>query len=262
MSAPILIRFSSVLKYANPEIVRGDKPQSGATSLIFNGLQPLFFKGLEKSEIELVVSAAVQRQCQRGEILSTEGEAADQFFMLLSGRARYFTLTEDGRRVILRWILPSDIFGPMALMPDPDVYLVSTESVKDSEVLVWSRADIRRLVLRYPRLLENVLATASDYFRWYITAHLALISQSAPQRLARVLFHLAKDIGRPAENGVVLDVTNEELADAAHITRFSTSRLLSEWQRKGILTKRRGKLVLISPERLFADRPQQRVAAI
>jgi CRP-like cAMP-binding protein len=111
-------------------------------------------------------------------------------------------------------------------------------------------------------LLENVLATASDYLSWYITSHLALISHSAKQRLARVLFHLAKDIGQPVEEGIALDITNEELADAAHITRFSTSRLLSDWQRNGVLSKRRGKLVLTSSERLFARIPRQRVAAI
>lgn len=177
--------------------------------------------------------------------------------MLLSGRVRYFTLTEDGRRVILRWLLPGDVFGAMAILHDPDQYLVSTESVRDSELLVWNRADLRRLVIRYPRLLENVLAIAADYFRWYVTAHLALISHSAQQRLARVLVHLAKDSGHREENGIALDVTNEELADAAHITRFSTSRLLSEWQRKGFLTKGRGKLILVSPDRLFRFGLQQ-----
>jgi CRP/FNR family transcriptional regulator, nitrogen oxide reductase regulator len=49
-----------------------------------------------------------------------------------------------------------------------------------------------------------------------------------------------------------LDVTNEELADAANITRFSASRLLNEWERKGVLTKSRNKIVLHSSERLFA----------
>jgi CRP-like cAMP-binding protein len=107
-----------------------------------------------------------------------------------------------------------------------------------------------------------MLVTASDYLKWYITAHLALISHSAKQRLARVLFHLAKDIGQPVEDGIALDITNEELADAAHITRFSTSRLLSDWQRKGIVSKRRGKLVLTSSERLFARIPQQRAVTI
>ena len=206
-----------MLRCASSELgTRGDS-QPSTVSLIVDELQPSLFRGLEKSDIEFVVSAAVRRKCQRGAVLSTEGESATQLFMLLSGRARYFTLSEDGRRVILRWILPSEIFGAMSLMHDPDAYLVSTESVRDCEFLVWSRTDIRRITLRYPRLIENALTTASDYLKWYITAHLALTSQSASQRLARVLFHLTKDSGIPVEGGIGLDITNEELADALFI---------------------------------------------
>jgi CRP-like cAMP-binding protein len=245
-----------VLRCSNSEIDKGVEPQPSAALLIVNQLQPPFLEGLTKSEIELVVAAARQRKCSRGATVYREGEAADQFFMLLSGRARYFTLTEDGRRVIMRWILPNQVFGAMALRHEPGAYRLSAESARDSELLAWPRDDIRRLAVRYPRLLENLATLASEYLDWYVIAQLALISQSARQRLARVLSHLAKDIGRRQEDGTALDITNEELADAAHITRFSTCRLLSEWQRSGILMKRRGKLVLISSERLFACSPQ------
>ena len=47
---------------------------------------------------------------------------------------------------------------------------------------------------------------------------------------------------------------NEELADEANVNPFTVSRLLSDWQRKGILTKRRGKVLLRSPQRLFRER--------
>ena len=248
-----------MLKYTSSEYAAA-APHPSVLMPIVHELQPPLFKGLAKSEIDHIVGAAVSRKCQRGTILSMEGESAEQFFMLTSGRARYFTLTEDGRRVILRWIVPSEVFGAMAMMQDLETYLVSTELVRDGEVLMWSRGGIRHLVTRYPRLLDNIMTSMADYFRWYVAAHLALVSHSAPQRLARVVARLAKDIGRPTLDGVELDVTNEELADAAHITRFSTSRLLSRWQRNGTLIKRRGKLFLTSSDRLFSYKPRSQAA--
>jgi CRP-like cAMP-binding protein len=68
-----------------------------------------------------------------------------------------------------------------------------------------------------------------------------------------VLGNLANGMGERVTEGVALDVRNEELANEANITIFTTSRLLSEWQRKGILTKRRGKVVLRSPENLMSS---------
>ena len=44
---------------------------------------------------------------------------------------------------------------------------------------------------------------------------------------------------------------NEELASAANITTFTASRIMSEWQRDGLLIKERGKVLVPFPERLL-----------
>jgi CRP/FNR family transcriptional regulator, nitrogen oxide reductase regulator len=61
---------------------------------------------------------------------------------------------------------------------------------------------------------------------------------------------LAEGIGQKVPGGVELDIRNEELANDANISIFTASRLLSAWQREGILVKRRGKVLLRFPDRL------------
>jgi len=51
---------------------------------------------------------------------------------------------------------------------------------------------------------------------------------------------------------VTLDITNKELANAANITPFTASLLISEWQRNRALVKRRGKILLQSPDWLLS----------
>jgi CRP-like cAMP-binding protein len=91
----------------------------------------------------------------------------------------------------------------------------------------------------------------SDYLVWYLADHVALVRKRAGERLAQILIHLAGVIGQKVLGGVEFDVTNEELASAANITPFTTSRLLSEWQTNRAVVKRRGKILLRSPERLL-----------
>jgi CRP-like cAMP-binding protein len=141
--------------------------------------------------------------------------------------------------------------GGAALLANPSSYLASTETLRDSHVLVWDRSVIRELAARYPRLLENALITASDYLAWYVAAHVALTSHSARQRLGGVVNCLAELIGQKVPGGLEFDATNEELANAANITQFTASRLLSEWQRNRAVVKRRGKILLCSPEKLL-----------
>jgi CRP-like cAMP-binding protein len=100
-------------------------------------------------------------------------------------------------------------------------------------------------------LLENALLTASDYVAWQLTSHIGLACHTVRQRAAQVLMTLARTIGKETSSGVELQITNEELANAASITSFTASRLMSKWQRDRALVKRRGKVLLRSPERLF-----------
>jgi CRP-like cAMP-binding protein len=141
----------------------------------------------------------------------------------------------------------------MSLLKNPSLYLVSTEVLKDSLLLVWDRTTIQDLVARYPRLAVNALSTASEYLALCVATHVALTCHSARERLAEVLVNLTRGIGQDAPGSVELDVTNEELANAANITPFTASRILSEWQGNGALVKSRGRVLLRFPERLFLN---------
>ena len=213
-------------------------------------IHPRFFEGLAPSEIRAVTSAAKLRRYLRGSVIVNQETPADHFFLLTTGRARYFYWTRDGRKVILFWLPAGEIFGAAALLSRPSDYLVCTEAVKDSSVLVWDRSTIRTLVARYSQLTDNVLSTMQDYLIGYRAIHVSLACHAAPQRLAQVLVNLAEGIGRRVVGGIELDIRNEELANEANITTFTASRLLREWQHKGALRKRRGKLLLQSAEKL------------
>jgi CRP-like cAMP-binding protein len=213
--------------------------------------KPRFLQGLTTPELELVMAAATPRRFAANSIVINQGDPADHFFLLTKGFARHFTITEEGRKVLLVWFSAGAVFGGSALLSEPSSYLVSTEMVKDSCAYVWRRRVIRDLVARYPSLLENALSIASDYITWFHASHLALISCTARQRLGRVLMSLAQGIGHQVPGGIELDITNEQLANAANVTPFTASRLLSEWQRDGAVTKSRGRVVVRAPQRLF-----------
>lgn len=213
-------------------------------------IRPRFFERLTPSEITAVTSAAKQRRYLRGSVIINQATPADHFFLLTSGRARYFYWTRDGRKVILLWLPAGEVFGVAALLLQHSDYLVCTEAVKDSSVLVWDRSTMRILMARYPQLTDNVLNIMQDYLIAYRAIHVSLACHAAPQRLAQVLVSLAEGIGRSVTGGIELDIRNEELANEANITTFTTSRLLREWQHKGALRKRRGKLLLQSIEKL------------
>ena len=210
-----------------------------------------FLEGLTAANRDMVMAAASRRHLRANSVAAHQGDSANFMFLLFTGRARHFYLTPQGKKIVLFWLAPGQIFGAGALLPEPTQYLVGTEILKDSCVLVWHRSRIRALAARVPRLLDNALSVANDYLIWYLAAHTSLVSHSAEQRLAQVLTTLARGFGYKAPGGTCLDLTNEQLANAANVTIFTASRVLNEWQRKGVVVKTRCHLLLRFPEQLF-----------
>jgi CRP-like cAMP-binding protein len=210
-----------------------------------------FFDGLTLQDRKRILAAARPRRFAANSVITNQGHPADHLFLLTKGRARYFFDEPRGQHILLHWLAPGELIGGKTLLTKSASYLLSSETVRECSLLVWDRATIRDFVAQYPVLLENALSTASDYLAWYLAAHVALTCDSAEQRLAGVLSSLASVIGQNVTGGVELNVTNEELANAASVTPFTASRLLGAWQRHSLVKKSRGKILLRHPARLF-----------
>lgn len=218
---------------------------------VSQGLTSQFLDGLTSTARKMILAAARPRRYFANSVVTNQGHPADHLFLLTKGLVRYFTVTEGGKKLLFQWLGPGDLFGGQTVLSTASSYLASTETVQDSSTLVWDRPSIRSLIERYPCLLENVLLTASDYVAWHLMSQISLASHTVRQRVAHVLISLAHTIGQKTRDGVALQLTNEELASAANVTPFTVSRLFSQWQRERVLVRRRGKILLVSPERMF-----------
>lgn len=218
--------------------------------LLVGNTQSKFLQGLGLPDRKNILLAASYRHFSKRSVAAHQHDMANELFLLLKGSARYFFITPDGQEVYLFWLAAGDVFGLATLLAEPGEFLVSTEVDEDAHVLVWQRDTIRKLATRHIALLENSMAIANDYLTWYLATHLNLIRYNARERLAHVLQTLAQGIGRRLAKGVLLDITNEQLANTANITLFTVSRLMSEWRRLGVIEKSRGHVLLLDPEAL------------
>ena len=209
------------------------------------------FRSMEPKEIDVILAAARPYRFTAHTAITDQGDSSDHFLLMWKGRGRVFYVAPNGKKLILRWINPGEIFGVEALPHQPFRYLISSEAVHDSVVLAWDGPTILALGHRFPRLLENIICVGVEYFSRRIAAHAALVSESAEERLANLLLKLGPSLGEVVPDGIEIDVTNQELADSVQISLYTTSRIMSEWQRIGAIRKQRGKILLRSPKKLF-----------
>jgi CRP-like cAMP-binding protein len=212
-----------------------------------------FLAGIEQSTIHAILGAAEFRWIPATHAITTGGSPATHLLLLQSGRARYCHLTKKGDLVLLAQLVPGDVIGLMTLLKTPSAYMATAEAVSDCELLVWDRARIRTFLSRYPQLNENGLRIAFGYLQNYIERHVALVTETAVERLAKTLLKLGQQSGKIYPDGVEIRATNDELSALADISRFTASRALSDWVRTGTISKRRGRILLHAPEGLMID---------
>jgi CRP-like cAMP-binding protein len=222
---------------------------------MMKGLKPKLLEGLSSTEIDSILAAATWKRLAANSLITREGDAAERLFLILDGFARFYTMSPQGKKVIIMWIRPGELIGGAVFLSKPQEYVLSAEAARKSSALVWDRTVIRSLAMKSPRLIENVLMLTLDYIVQYRILYVTTSCQSASQRVAQVLGYLTRDIGQKVRGGVELYIRNEELAHEANVTIFTVSRLMGEWERKGFLKKGRGKVLLRWPEKLIQLEP-------
>src|SRR5262249_1127885 len=190
------------------------------------------------------------RTLRPAQVLFHTGEPATQLFVVRKGRIQFTRLTSEGHQVVLGILGPGDVFGLGCLLSRCS-YIGTAESLAPAEVQVWSRHAIQRFGRAYPQVSGNALHVALAYVAEFADRHAQLIGGTAEHRLARALTSLGARIGTPSRSYIELQIKNEQLASFADISPFTASRLLKHWERKGILTKRRGLVRIIQPEKLM-----------
>jgi CRP-like cAMP-binding protein len=214
-------------------------------------LKPRFLAGLSKRELTPILSAARHRRFRASSVVVHEGDLAERVFLLTSGRGRHFVTTGSGRKILLYWLNAGQMVGGAAILSTPFRYLVSTELQDDGCALIWEREVMRDYMSRYPALIDNALSIAvTEYIAWLVASQISLTSDDARGRVAHLLVSLACGVGKTVPDGIELSVTNDDLAAGANVTPFTVSRSLNEWQRAGVLTKARSKVILRNPNLL------------
>ena len=83
------------------------------------GLESRLFEGLAQRDLETIRAAATERRYHASSVITKQGDPAEHLFLLTSGHARYFYLTQDGHKTLLLWLTPGEILGGAAFLSRP-----------------------------------------------------------------------------------------------------------------------------------------------
>jgi CRP-like cAMP-binding protein len=216
------------------------------------------FEALGRAQIREILDNATPRRFDEGKAVFHEGEAADRFFLLLDGYIRVIRTTEGGDQVIALHIPPGQLFG-IARAIGRASYPATAEAAAESLVLHWPTTLWDRFVRDYPGFAQRTKETVGTRLGEMQNRMLEMATLHVEQRVAQALLRLVNQTGRKTADGIEIDfpITRQDLSEMTGTTLHTVSRLLSAWQKDGIIESRRKRIKVLDPHRLvvFSQRP-------
>lgn len=209
------------------------------------------FRELPDATLAAVQSRSRARQLPRGAFVFLEGGRADTVHFLLSGHVKIVHETEDGQEIILRLIPPGEIFGGAGGWGEGR-YPASAVALEDSAVLEWPAREFARLVASHPDFAMAMIRELGTRLREAEARIGELQAERVERRIARTLLRLANKTGTRTPEGVEigLPLSRQHLAELAGTTLSTASRVLSAWDREGLVRSGRERVTIVNPHRL------------
>jgi CRP-like cAMP-binding protein len=195
------------------------------------------FAGIAFADLEYLLKLSRNRRVPKNGEVFAQGAQAHSFFVLLDGYVRATKTTTDGNEITVRYVCPGEIFGVAAAI-GLDHYPATAVAVVDATILSWPSPQWRVLAEKYPALATNALRTVGSRLQDAHTRVIELTSEDVERRVARTLLRLADQAGRRVEDGIEIEIPlrRHDVAQLTGTTLHSVSRVLSNWEQKGLVS--------------------------
>ncbi len=185
------------------------------------------------------------RLYRRGTYLFHQGDDAGDVFFLHAGRIEISSFSTAGTRVLHTTLEPPQFFGELGVLGEM-LRSTTAEALEDSHVWAVRGELFLSFLDRQPQAARGLLRALSRQ----MAAHESLVDDllflDLRGRVAKRLLGLVSALDDPPDDGTMVPsvITHADLASLAGGSRESVTRVLSEFQRRGIIGRSGRRYVL------------------
>jgi CRP-like cAMP-binding protein len=211
----------------------------------------MVFQNAAEEVLTHLVKEGVERSIEEGEYYFLQGDPADYAYILLAGRIKLLQTSKTGQQINLRTINAWQMFGALGAVRLQATYPASAQALEDCNALAINSKILKELIDVHPNLSIGLMKLMTDYIQEMQERYRELATEKVERRIARALLRLTAQMGVKKElNTIELSFTRKELSEMAGTTLYTVSRVLSEWERLGLVETGRERVVILRPHEL------------
>ena len=209
------------------------------------------FQNATDEDLKLFAQNSIERSIEEGEFFFFQGDAADYFYVLLSGRAKLMQMNSTGQQVNLRTINEWQMFGALGSVRENAAYPASAQALEHSTALAIKSDFLRDMMQTRPYLSFDLMKLMTGYIQEMQERYRELATEKVERRIAHSLLRLVAQMGiKTLEGNLELTFTRQDLAEMSGTTLYTVSRVLSEWEKTGLVEAGRERVVIRKPHEL------------
>lgn len=209
------------------------------------------FSRLTRPEIREILDRATPKRYPEGSAVFREGAPAERFYLLLDGYIRAVRTTPAGEQVIALHIPPGQLFG-IAPAIGRDTYPATAVCAAETLALGWPARLWGEFAAKYDGFSTETYRTLGARLDEMQVRVTELATRAVEQRVAAALLRMVNQSGRRTEAGIEIafPITRADIAEMTGTTLHTVSRLLSAWEREGLVKSARRRITVTAPHRL------------
>lgn len=171
--------------------------------------------------------------------------------MLLDGYVRVVRITSTGEQVTSLHVPAGQLIG-IAKAMGRDTYPATAIAATEAIVLGWPTPLWDSFVSDYDGFATATYKTLGARVGEMNDRIVEMATQQVEQRIAHALLRQINQTGRKVDNGIEIDfpITRQDLSELTATTLHTVSRLLSAWQKQGLVQSKRKRITVTDPHAL------------
>jgi CRP/FNR family cyclic AMP-dependent transcriptional regulator len=202
-------------------------------------------QGLAPEELDALIPAARTVSLKNREELFHKGDEGAQVYVLISGKLKALTTSNEGDDVVFSILGPGEVLGEIALLGGTPRTATVT-AIDTSKLLIIDRRDFLAFLRNHPDVAIKLLDVLAQRLKRVSELVEDTLFLNLPLRFAKKLLSLSQQYGEPHEHGLRLDLklSQEEWGDLVGTTRESINKQLRAWTEKGVITAEHGYIII------------------
>lgn len=211
------------------------------------------FRQATDEDLKLFLAKAILRTIEDGEFFFLQGDPAAYFYILVTGRAKLLQSNPAGQQVNLRTLNEWQMFGALGAVQVGAMYPATAQALEPSTALAIESKFLHDALQTRPYLNIGLMQLMTGYIQEMQERYRELATERVERRIALTVLRLAAQIGERAagdETMVELPLARQDLAEASGTTIFTVSRVLADWERRGLVEAGRERVLIRNPHGL------------